>query len=183
MPSQLYDAYQRDCRECTSLRNVLYIAVEELMRVRKYELFALPLSYDSHHDYWRLVTEPMDLSTIRSRITAEEYPTAALFVNDITLILTVGVSEYRVGKGGAQEFLGWPHIYDKEAKWKGHGVYCINMLSPHSRSTTLGETVTLSHTQVKQAGETRLTSGKLYVPVSSCEEWSYRFLMGHIPCT
>lgn len=88
--SQLYEAHQRDCKERTDLRNMLYIVVETLLRVRKYEPFVLPLSYNPNDDYWKVITEPMDLSTIKSRITAEEYPTASLFIQDITLVLMVG---------------------------------------------------------------------------------------------
>lgn len=90
VPAQLYDAYHRDCKELTDLRKVLYPVVEALLRVRKYEPFALPLSHNPNDDYWKVITEPVDLSTIKSRIVAEEYPTASLFIQDISLVLTVG---------------------------------------------------------------------------------------------
>lgn len=68
--------------------------------------FALPLSLDPRHAYWSKITKPVDLATMTTRITAQEYLTPDMFLEDIKLIQIVSARQPRWWGWGPA--LPWP---------------------------------------------------------------------------
>lgn len=84
--SQLYMAHKHDSEQLSNLRAAMRQVVVEVIKISRYEPFAIPYSLDRHHPCWNRIKEPVDLSTILSRIDAHEYSTETLFLQDISLI-------------------------------------------------------------------------------------------------
>lgn len=64
----------------------LWVAMRQVVvKMSRYEQFAIPYSLN-YHPCWNRIKEPVGFSTILSRIDAQKYLTATLFMQDISLI-------------------------------------------------------------------------------------------------
>ncbi|KAL1925618.1 uncharacterized protein VTP21DRAFT_501 [Calcarisporiella thermophila] len=69
------------------LRISLRTIVDELFKEKKYKEFSRPVDPELMPDYYNVVTQPMDLQTLREKINMHEYLTVADFLEDIDLMV------------------------------------------------------------------------------------------------
>ncbi|KAH7488439.1 Transcription initiation factor TFIID subunit 1-like [Phytophthora ramorum] len=69
------------------LNNALEMVVQRLLEMPESELFRMPVDAATVHNYYQIVKQPMDLSTIRRKIEAKEYDSMREFVKDLELIV------------------------------------------------------------------------------------------------
>lgn len=79
----LYNQEEATLRE---LRLFLRDVINKLGRDRKFHIFAKPVDLEDVPDYTEIITKPMDLSTMMSKIDRHSYQTAKEFMSDINLI-------------------------------------------------------------------------------------------------
>ncbi|KAK1947217.1 Transcription initiation factor TFIID subunit 1 [Phytophthora citrophthora] len=69
------------------LNNALEVVVQRLLEMPESELFRVPVDATTVQNYYQIVKQPMDLSTIRRKIEAKEYDSMREFVKDLELIV------------------------------------------------------------------------------------------------
>ncbi|KAL3674492.1 hypothetical protein V7S43_000440 [Phytophthora oleae] len=69
------------------LNNALEVVVQRLLEMPESELFRVPVDSTTVQNYYQIVKQPMDLSTIRRKIEAKEYDSMREFVKDLELIV------------------------------------------------------------------------------------------------
>ncbi|GMF30654.1 unnamed protein product [Phytophthora fragariaefolia] len=69
------------------LNNALEVVVQRLLEMPESELFRAPVDATTVPNYYLIVKQPMDLSTIRRKIEAMEYDSMREFVKDLELIV------------------------------------------------------------------------------------------------
>ncbi|OWZ16632.1 Transcription initiation factor TFIID subunit 1 [Phytophthora megakarya] len=69
------------------VNNALEVVVQRLLEMPESELFRVPVDADTVRNYYQIVKQPMDLSTIRRKIEAKEYDSMREFVKDLELIV------------------------------------------------------------------------------------------------
>ncbi|GMF14947.1 unnamed protein product [Phytophthora lilii] len=69
------------------LNNALEMVVQRLLEMPESELFRVPVDAATVRNYYQIVKQPMDLSTIRRKIEAKEYDSMREFVKDLELIV------------------------------------------------------------------------------------------------
>lgn len=69
------------------LNNALEVVVQRLLEMPESELFRVPVDATTVPNYYLIVKQPMDLSTIRRKIEAKEYDSMREFVKDLELIV------------------------------------------------------------------------------------------------
>ncbi|XP_074642373.1 ATPase family AAA domain-containing protein 2-like [Tubulanus polymorphus] len=80
---RLFEQEEKNMRE---LRLFLRDVINKLSRDRKFSIFAKPVDIDEVTDYYEIIKNPMDLSTMMSKIDLHCYETVKDFTNDIDLI-------------------------------------------------------------------------------------------------
>ncbi|OWF52018.1 ATPase family AAA domain-containing protein 2B [Mizuhopecten yessoensis] len=83
---ELQTLYNQEEATLRELRLFLRDVINKLGRDRKFQIFAKPVDLEDVPDYNEIITEPMDLSTMMSKIDKHNYQTATEFMNDINLI-------------------------------------------------------------------------------------------------
>ncbi|XP_060062589.1 ATPase family AAA domain-containing protein 2-like [Ylistrum balloti] len=79
----LYNQEEATLRE---LRLFLRDVINKLGRDRKFQIFAKPVDLEDVPDYTEIITNPMDLSSMMSKIDSHSYQTAKEFMSDVNLI-------------------------------------------------------------------------------------------------
>ncbi|TDH69084.1 hypothetical protein CCR75_009745 [Bremia lactucae] len=69
------------------LNHALDMIVQRLLEMPESEIFRAPVDATAVHNYYQIVKQPMDLSTIQSKIEAKEYDSMREFVKDLELIV------------------------------------------------------------------------------------------------
>jgi transcription initiation factor TFIID subunit 1 len=69
------------------LNNALEMVVQRLLDMPESELFRVPVDANTVRNYYQIVKQPMDLSSIRRKIEAKEYDSMREFVKDLELIV------------------------------------------------------------------------------------------------
>ncbi|KAG7381585.1 hypothetical protein PHYPSEUDO_005825 [Phytophthora pseudosyringae] len=69
------------------LNNALEVVVKRLLEMPESELFRVPVDASTVHNYYQIVKQPMDLSSIHRKIEAKEYDSMREFVKDLELIV------------------------------------------------------------------------------------------------
>ncbi|ETN17500.1 hypothetical protein PPTG_05289 [Phytophthora nicotianae INRA-310] len=69
------------------VNNALEVVVQRLLEMPESELFRLPVDASTVPNYYQIVKQPMDLSTVRRKIEAKEYDSMREFVKDLELIV------------------------------------------------------------------------------------------------
>ena len=80
-------ATRRRVDPVVSLASELEVILNELRDLPKCELFRMPVSKKKCPDYALYVTEPMDLSTMRTKLNAGKYKTREEFLADVNQIV------------------------------------------------------------------------------------------------
>ncbi|KAG3109426.1 hypothetical protein PI124_g11413 [Phytophthora idaei] len=69
------------------VNNALEMVVQRLLEMPESEIFREPVDANTVQNYYQIVKQPMDLSTIRRKIEAKEYDSMREFVKDLELIV------------------------------------------------------------------------------------------------
>lgn len=78
--------YEEDQATLRALRMALRWVMDRLFQARRWESFFEPVDPKEDPNYWELVAEPMDLSTLLARVDQRRYVTPAQFLADVALI-------------------------------------------------------------------------------------------------
>lgn len=79
-------AYEEDQATLRILRMSLRWVLDRLLQTRRWESFYEPVDPSEDPQYWKIVKQPMDLSTLLSRVDQRRYSTPAQFLADVALI-------------------------------------------------------------------------------------------------
>lgn len=85
-PAELKRLQQQEDQHLRELRLFLRDVINKLGRDRKFGIFTKPVDEEEVPDYYTIITNPMDLSSMMSKIDLHRYETAAEFLDDIDLI-------------------------------------------------------------------------------------------------
>ena len=77
---------ERNCLR--ELRTFFRASLSELLKQRRLSIFSRPVDPEMVPDYYDIITNPMDLETMRLKVDEEKYPTYSSFLKDIKLILS-----------------------------------------------------------------------------------------------
>ncbi|XP_035828419.1 ATPase family AAA domain-containing protein 2 isoform X2 [Aplysia californica] len=80
------------------LRIFLRDVLNKLGGDKKFSIFAKPVDIDDAPDYYEVIEQPMDLSTMMSKIDLHEYGTVSAFMKDIDLVCSNAL-EYNPNRG------------------------------------------------------------------------------------
>jgi SpoVK/Ycf46/Vps4 family AAA+-type ATPase len=78
--------YEEDQATLRTLRMSLRWVLDRLFQTRRWESFYEPVDPSEDPQYWEIVKQPMDLSTLLSRVDQRRYSTPAQFLADVALI-------------------------------------------------------------------------------------------------
>jgi SpoVK/Ycf46/Vps4 family AAA+-type ATPase len=78
--------YEEDQSTFRTLRMSLRWVLDRLLQARRWEAYYEPVDPEEDPKYWEIVTQPMDLSTLLSRVDQRRYSTPAQFLADVALI-------------------------------------------------------------------------------------------------
>jgi SpoVK/Ycf46/Vps4 family AAA+-type ATPase len=78
--------YEEDQATLRTLRMSLRYVLDRLLQTRRWEAYYEPVDPSEDPAYWEVVKQPMDLSTLLSRVDQRRYSTPAQFLADVALI-------------------------------------------------------------------------------------------------
>ncbi|XP_067949949.1 transcription initiation factor TFIID subunit 1-like [Watersipora subatra] len=81
-------AHRRRADPLVSLCSIFEGIISELKEIPDSHLFHLPVSSREVIDYYRIITKPMDLQTLKTNVRNRKYESRAAFLEDVHLIYT-----------------------------------------------------------------------------------------------
>lgn len=113
---------------------VIYLnTLDKLLKSEHSAIFTGPVDANLYPDYYKIITQPMDLAEIRRKVEANEYPTPQFFHNDIRKIITNCLKFNKKGTFGYSAGRSFETAYQSIRK-RGSGAASANAAGSASGS-------------------------------------------------
>jgi hypothetical protein len=86
--------------------SIWLIDLGRLIRDRRFNIFAKPVDPDDAPDYFNIIANPMDLSSMMDKIDQHRYDSVSAFLDDINLIMNNAL-EYNPNRDLTGMFVVW----------------------------------------------------------------------------